>query len=488
MTFQSYPFLLLFLPGLLALTAVLRRHAPGGVKPALIVASLGFNAAWLPAGLPVFLASIAANRALSVALERVASPPLRRLVVAGGVTANLGLLAWFRYLPDWLAAFGVDPVLPLAHLAPLGVSFFTFTQIGYLLDRHAGIEPHRPLPDQVLFVCFFPAQTAGPVLTAREVMPAIATIDRPRPMAGDLAVGLSIFAIGLLKKVLLADPLQPLAATGVTAPSALGLWEAWQAALAYLLLLYLDFSGYSDMAVGAARLFGLRYPWNFASPYQARGIIDYWQRWHISLTRFFMASVHAPLTLAILRWRRARGWGVDRQAQGRVGGFVAMHLLPLTVTMTLAGLWHGANWTFLVFGLLHAGFLAVNHAWRLRRPVPRPGRLRHLAAVGLTCLCALLGSVVFHAPDLASAGSLLAGMAGAQGIGVLLSGRGALTGAALLLLLLFVWLLPNTRTIMEGSSRWSWRPIAPWAVASGIAAMVGLLSAGGTAEFLYARF
>lgn len=488
MSFQSHAFLLIFLPLVLAGSAGLRRVAPGLLKPFLIAASLGFYASWQPACLPIFLASVAGARLAAEALHRTDATAPRRAILSLAIAANLGLLIWFRYLTDWLAPLGITlPVVPL--LIPLGISFFTFTQIGYLLDCHAGIETRRSLTDQILLVAFFPSLIAGPVLTAREMMPQITELERRPPRFEDLAQGSGIFLIGLLKKTLFADPLAPLVAEGHAAPEALGLFGAWQVALSYFLQLYFDFSGYSDMAVGLGRMFGLRLPWNFASPYQARGVIEYWQRWHISLTRFFMASLHAPLAMAILRRRRARGLGVDRAAQRRPAGFLAMHAAPLTVTMALAGIWHGANLTFLVFGLLHAVFLAVNHAWRLYRPIPSPARWRRVGSVGLTCLCVLVGSVVFRADSVGAALALLAGMAGARGIEPLaLSPRTLAEGATLVVLFAIVWGAPNTRAIMEDGRRWSWRPSLPWAIASGLATTIGLLSAGGGAEFLYARF
>lgn len=492
MTFQSHAFLLGFLPFVLAGSAALRAWAPGWLKPCLIAVSLGFFASWGAAGLPFFLASIAGNRLATQALHRATAPGWRRLILGCATAGNLGLLVWFRYLTAWLG--GLDAILGTGlafaePLALLGVSFFTFTQIGYLLDCHAGIEPPRPLADHLLFVTFFPSLIAGPILTAREMMPQIATLER-RPVGfEDLARGGGIFLIGLLKKTLLADPLAPIVAAGHADPAALSLFGAWQVGLGYFLQLYFDFSGYSDMAVGLARMAGLRYPWNFASPYQARGVIEYWQRWHISLTRFFMATLHAPLAMAILRWRRTRGLGVDRAAQRRPAGFVAMHAVPLAVTMALAGVWHGASLTFLVFGLLHALFLSVNHLWRLLRPGPPRGGWRAVASVGLTCLCVLIGSVFFRASSVGAACDLLAGMAGAQGTGPLvLSARVLAEAATLAALLGIVWCAPNTRRIMEDDRVWSWRPTPAWAVASGIATTLGLLSAGGTAEFLYARF
>lgn len=505
MSFQSYLFLLVFLPLVLAAIAIGRRIAPVLVKPFLIAASLVFLASWQPAGVPIFLASVAANRLAVECLHRARDPAIRRAVLTIAIAANLGLLIWFRYLSAWLAdldtVFTTGLTLP-DFAVPLGISFFTFTQIGLLLDTHAGIEPRRPLADQVLFVACFPALIAGPVLTAREVMPQLATLGHVRPGFDDWARGGGIFLIGLLKKTLLADPLAPMVAAGHADPAALTLFDAWHVALGYYLQLYFDFSGYSDMAVGLARMLGLHYPWNFNSPYQARSVIAYWQRWHISLTRFFMTTLHAPMAMAILRWRRARGWGVDRAAQRRPVGFLMMHAAPLLLTMALAGIWHGPSLTFLVFGLMHAAFLAVNHGWRLYRAGASPSspggsslvdrvgaRGRAAASIGLTCLCVLVGSVVFRADTVGSALDLLAGMAGLHGVDPIVLTPRAMAGMSTLgLLLAVVWFAPNTRAIMEDGAVWSWRPTIPWAVACGIVGTVGLLSAGGNAEFLYARF
>ena len=489
MSFQSHAFLLLFLPLVLGLTAAMRRWAPQAVKLVLLAASVAFHLSWTPAALPVFALSIAANRLVSNGFDQCAA---RRTLLLGAIAGNLLLLVWARYLTAWLAAFepGIATAwAPNEHLIPLGISFFTFTQIGYLLDRHAGIEPRRPLLDHILFVGFFPGQIAGPVLTAREMMPQFSALDRTAPTTEDLARGLGIFLIGLGKKTLLADPLLPMVNAGYADPGALGLFGAWVAAVAYFLMLYLDFSAYSDMSVGLARLFGLRYPWNFASPYQARSVIEYWQRWHVSLTRFFMTALHAPMAMAVLRWRRDQGLKVDRAAQRRIGGFLSMHAAPLLLTMALAGIWHGASLTFLAFGLLHGLFLAVNHAWRLYRPRPRPGWAPHVASVGLTCLCVLAGSVFFRAEGLGDAVDMLAGMAGLRGLGPWPATPRAAADAALLLpLLALVWVAPNTREIMDGTAPWSWRPSFRWAAASGVAVTIGLLSAGGSTEFLYARF
>jgi D-alanyl-lipoteichoic acid acyltransferase DltB (MBOAT superfamily) len=283
------------------------------------------------------------------------------------------------------------------------------------------------------------------------------------------------------------DPLSSVVAAGFADPGQLALLPAWQAAASYSLMLYFDFSGYTDMAIGLAWMVGLRFPDNFDQPYRATSVIAYWQRWHMSLTRFLMTHVHAPLTLAILRGRKRRGRGIDSRAQQTPGGFVVMIAMPIVVTMVLVALWHGATWPFLLFGLLHAGFLVINHAWRVTRAPALP----RLVSMALTYLCVLVGSVLFRATSVANAGSMLAGMAGTHGIGtVQLDPRGIVAVAWLLGLYAIVWFAPTTRQWMQAEpvTRFAWSASPRWAAIMGCAATLGVLAAGGTGEFLYFRF
>jgi alginate O-acetyltransferase complex protein AlgI len=370
---------------------------------------------------------------------------------------------------------------------PLGLSFFTFTQVGCLLYHASGeIVPPRAR-DYVLFAVFFPALTAGPILNPVEMLPQF-TRNQPWNVSSDhLAIGFGFFVIGLLKKTALADPLAGVVASGFADPSGLTFFPAWQAACSYSLQLYFDFSGYTDMAIGLAWMFGLRFPDNFDQPYRATSVIDYWQRWHMSLTRLLMTHVHAPLTMAVLRWRRDHGLPIGNAAQKIVTGFAVMIAGPALLTMTLISLWHGAAWTFLLFGAVHTTFLLVNHLWRLHQ-LPTPPRV---PAIALTYLCVLVASVIFRASDVSSAGSLLAGMAGWHGFEIAFGDpRAVLDVAWLAGLYAIVWAAPTTRQVMLGqpSARLTWRPTRTWAVAMGCCATFGLLLAGGTGEFLYFRF
>jgi D-alanyl-lipoteichoic acid acyltransferase DltB (MBOAT superfamily) len=372
---------------------------------------------------------------------------------------------------------------------PLGISFFVFQKLSYLIDLRRGDRHAYSLLDFSLFVSFFPQLIAGPLVRHNEIIDQFAKDPRRPEMWENLSRGAVLFVIGMTKKLAIADTIAENAdrlfdaATHATPNAA----EAWAAAGAYALQIYFDFSGYTDMAIGLAWMVGLRFPDNFDQPYRATSVIAYWQQWHMSLTRFLMTHVHAPLTLAILRWRKRRGRGIDSQAQRMPGGFGVMIAMPIVVTMMLVALWHGATWPFLLFGLLHAGFLAVNHAWRVTgAPV-----LPKLASAALTYGCVLIGAVLFRATSVADAASVLAGMAGMHGGGIVqFDPHGIAHVAWLLALYLIVWFAPTTRQWMqpEPAVRLGWSASPRWAVAMGCAAALGVLAAGGTGEFLYFRF
>jgi D-alanyl-lipoteichoic acid acyltransferase DltB (MBOAT superfamily) len=480
--FNSYLFILVFLPVVLTGFAGACRLGRRAALLWLTAASLVFYGWWAPGFVPLLVVSVLANFTVGEAIGSTAARPvLQSWLLAGGIAADLATL---------IACKALLPALPP------GISFFTFTQIGALLDRQAEGGSGRGLLEYGLLVGFFPHVIAGPIPTGREILPQLANPATWRLSADNLAVGGGIFVIGLLKKTLLADPLGGVVTPGFAAPESLALPAAWQTALAWSLQLYFDFSGYSDMAIGLGRMFNLRYPMNFASPYKAQSVIDYWQRWHMTLTRFLMHRLFSPLTVLILRDRRDRGWPVDRRAQRSLRGFLTMLAMPLMVTMAIAGVWHGSGWTYLVFGLLHGGFLAANHAWRLYVPGKRSAALLPvIARVVLTYLCVLVGAVVFRASSVGTALTLLGGMLGLHGISLAAVDSRTLLRAVLNLawlcsLFAIVWCGPNTQQIMTRTDggRLVWRQDLPWAVAFGCAATLGLLSIGGTGEFVYFQF
>jgi alginate O-acetyltransferase complex protein AlgI len=475
MIFSGFPFLLGFLPLLLCGCALFGRLGSGWAKCWLIAVSLLFYGAGAAAFLPLLVLSICGNFILLHVMHGSATAGRW---AAFGVALNLLVLGWFKYL-------GADP------LPPLGLSFFTFTQIGCLLHHGDGNTPPPKARDYALFTAFFPALLAGPILNPREMLPQFARIEGWQLTTGNMAVGSGFFLIGLLKKTLLADPLSAIVAAGFADPASLTLFPAWQASTAYSLRLYFDFSGYTDMAVGLAWIVGLRFPDNFQQPYRAASIIAYWQSWHMSLTRFLMTNVHAPLTLAILRRRRDRGQSIGASSQRTAAGFLTMIGAPAAVTMLLVSLWHGATISFLLFGLLHTSFLLINHAWRLVR-VPN---LPPVAGVALTYLSVLVGSMFFRATTATDAVSMLAGMVGLHGAGMIAPDIRAVGNVVWLgLLYAIVWFAPTTRQWMHHASpaetpvRFAWRPSLQWAVVMGCAGTLGLLAAGGSGEFLYFRF
>ena len=503
MLFNSYIFILGFLPLTLAGFWLAARFGRTVACCWLVAASVLFYGWWRPGDVPMLVASVAANYLLSWLIAATAGRRVQHWLLAGGIAANLALLVWFKYLATLLGLVGVPIATPVL---PLGISFFTFTQIGFLIDCRQGLARERGWLSYALFVTFFPHLIAGPILHNREIMPQFAALATYRVSAENVAAGLAMFLIGLLKKCLLADPLAATVAVGFAHPHELALFGAWQTATSYSLQLYFDFSGYSDMAIGIARMFNLRFPANFNSPYKSQSVIEYWQRWHMTLTRYLMMYLYNPIALHVTRRRVARGLAVNRQGQATAGGFAAMVLLPTWITLALAGVWHGSGVTFLVFGLLHATYLSVNHAWRLFRPRP-PGQ--HAAAIvrriALTYGCVLVGSVVFRAPSLWSASQVLGAMLGLHGVSIGFADakqavRAAAQAAWIATLYAIIWAAPNTQQIMRacgptldavrpGPLPWlTWRTSLPWAAALGCAAAVGLSALGGTSEFLYFQF
>ncbi len=494
MLFNSHLFIFLFLPITLLGFHVVSGHA--GARPArlwLIVASLFFYGWWNPLYLPLIVGSLLVNYTLGVHLARGAldgAPRTRAL--SFGVAANLALLGWFKYANFLVDNFNVvvnGEIQLAAVVLPLAISFFTFQQIAYLVDAHRD-GGARDLLDYALFVTFFPQLIAGPIVHHREMLPQFAQSGEGGLRRTDLEVGLSIFSIGLFKKVVLADRVA-VYATPVFEAAALGQtpdgFAAWSAALAYTFQLYFDFSGYSDMAVGLARMFGVRLPINFNSPYQAESMIDFWRRWHITLSRFLRDYLYIPL-------------GGNRKGAAR-------RYVNVFVTMVLGGLWHGAGWTFLLWGALHGVYLLLNHLLRALRPLavdaqgrPSRGALARHASRAAVLLAVLVAWVFFRAADLDTAIRMLQAMLGANGFAWPLDGaRVALHLAALLTL---VWWAPNTLAIMQRDAPallsgatlrpapgWlCWRPSLGWAVLLGAISVWAVLGINQYSEFLYFQF
>jgi D-alanyl-lipoteichoic acid acyltransferase DltB (MBOAT superfamily) len=501
MLFNSYAFILVFLPSVFAVHSFLRRQGLDRSAVAfLALASIVFYGWWSPVYVLLIGILILANYAAVQALLAAASPRARKWLLALGAGGNLCVLGYFKYsnffIDNLNALLGVDFYLQQVVL-PLGISFFTFQKIALLADAYQGKIRTLNFLDYALFVLFFPQLIAGPIVHHSEAMPQFQA--RGNVPVRSIAMGITIFTIGLAKKVLLADSLAGYATPQFDAAAAsapLTFFGAWSGALAYTLQLYFDFSGYSDMAIGAALLFGVRLPLNFNSPYKAGSIIEFWRRWHMTLSRFLRDYLYIPL-------------GGNRQGKFR-------RYLNLFITMLLGGLWHGAGWTFVFWGALHGFYLGVNHAWdalqeRSGRKLGR-GRLRQLAGQALTFLAVVIGWVFFRSDDLPAAFSMLRAMTGIAHTGSLTAlaaepSAGVDLRLAFMLigaLLALVWLAPNTQELTAyvpfqtehlrayprrvPQTRLRWRPSPRWAAFAGCAAAASLLSLSKVSEFLYFQF
>jgi alginate O-acetyltransferase complex protein AlgI len=460
MLFNSYQFLCVFLPVTLIVFFALGRVDRVWAAGWLALASLVFYGYWSVKYIPLLLGSVIFNFVCGRALSRRARSPLGHQLLMGSIVADLLLLGFYKYANFFLTSVndiaGTQwPALTI--VLPIGISFFTFTQIAFLVDAYRGIAREYSFTHYLLFATYFPHLIAGPILHHAEIMPQFESPAPYRFSSRSFAIGLTIFAIGLAKKVLVADhfgftasPVFDAAHAGASIP----LTAAWVGVLSYSFQLYFDFSGYTDMAIGISRLFGVDLPINFYSPYKSASIIEFWQRWHMTLSRFLRDYLYIPL-------------GGNRKG-------VFRRYLNLLLTMLLGGLWHGANYTFLLWGGLHGLYLVVNHAWRsLRRragstdavPAIRTASATiagRIAGRVATFLCVSVAWVFFRANDLGAASDMLRGMLGMSGLTV--HARAGATqhllerslpefAAVFLATGVLVWAMPNTRQITDRLER-----------------------------------
>ena len=311
MLFNSYAFVFVFLP-----VALLGYQIAGSFHRQAVVAWLGFislvfYAYWRPAFLIVLVASIAINYVAAALISRqISSRISTKSLLWMAILANLLALGYFKYFFPWLnlLSHAIGSGKSWANVAlPLGISFFTFTQIAFLVDLQQGVAEQQSLTNYVLFVTFFPHLIAGPILHHKEMMPQFQQERRYRLQLSDLSVGLSWFIMGLGKKVLIADVFATSADAVFRLSGPVSAADAWRGALCYTLQLYFDFSGYSDMALGLARMFSINFPLNFNSPYKASSIIEFWQRWHMTLSKYITDYLYSPVQFWIRDRRRSAG-------------------------------------------------------------------------------------------------------------------------------------------------------------------------------------
>jgi D-alanyl-lipoteichoic acid acyltransferase DltB (MBOAT superfamily) len=504
MVFNSPVFIFGFLPAVYIGFIVMHRIA--GWRGAFLflgAASLAFYAqsSLMLAG--VLVGSVVANYLAGTLIATLSGDRrVARIALVCAIALNVATLGYFKYsnfLIDIANQIAGRDAQHLALIVPIGVSFFTFVQIGYLIEVYNG-QLERPSFDRyLLFIAFFPTVTAGPLTLSREMLDQMGPRRDSAFEAQRLAVGLTLFGMGLFKKVVLADSIAIYADAvfgGVATGQGIGALESWIGAVCYALQLYFDFSGYSDMAIGLGYIFGLRLPLNFDSPFKATSISDFWRRWHITMTRFFTTYVFTPLAIRGMRATRSSG------PLPRAWSVVAM---PAIVTFLIAGIWHGAGWTFVVYGLIHGVAIAINNVWREYIRIELPGAVAWV----LTMAVVVTGLVVFRAPDLATAGIVCAQM---WGFGQIPAGVSELAPIALdvqravsmiFVLGLIVLLMPNTQQILhrcwvsvapeppsaaQEAGLLAWRPGFMSALATAAAFVTALASLSASSTFLYYQF
>jgi D-alanyl-lipoteichoic acid acyltransferase DltB (MBOAT superfamily) len=542
MLFNSYTFILLFLPVTVAGYFVFGRGSRTWALGWLILASIFFYAWWNPLNVAIMGPSILFNFFLARTLLRLGQDESKqsaaKLVLLLGLVFNVMFLGYFKYINFVRGAandvFGAEFTLT-AVILPLGISFITFQKIAFLIDVHSGRIESFKFRDYLLFVLFFPQLIAGPIVHYREVMPQFNKVS-PRFVKEDVAVGLTLFFIGLFKKVFFADSIAALVSPiyqDAAAGEPISFLMGWMAALGFTLQIYFDFSGYSDMALGLARLFGVRLPANFNSPLRASSMIDFWQRWHMTLTRFLTAYMYNPLSLWLTRRRLSKGHSGLSGRNTTFGAFVYLLMFPTLLTMLVSGVWHGAGYNFMIWGVLHGVYLATNHAWRLVGPQLWPSREsyeRFMAPAGLilTLVAVTVSMVFFRATTMEGAIHILRGMAGLDGlalperliadlgvVGTWLQNVGVTTLATGNFLKLMLWTAgllfvalacPNTLELLapyepalgvkvQSSASGTapikvpeWAPSVLWATAIAVIAMLGVANLTGPSEFLYWQF
>jgi len=457
MLFNSFAFLLGFLPLALALHWLVERFAPAWRLPLLAVLSFAFYGWWDWRFVPLLAFSILLNWLIAEAFQKTRASGLITLAIA----INLAILALFKYFNFFADLTAMIPGLPTAKLdlaLPLGISFFTFHHVMYLTDLRRGEAPRYDLVRYALYIAFFPQVLAGPLVRWREIMHQFDERPYLRSDAAErIARGIMLLTIGLAKKVLLGDPLSDYANpvfAAAAAGEALSMAQAWQGTLAFTFQIYFDFSGYTDMALGLALLFGIVLPQNFHAPYRATSLQDFWRRWHMTLSRFLRDYLYIPL-------------GGSRHG-------LPLQLWALFATMALGGLWHGAGLNFVAWGVAHGVVLAIGVLWR-RAGLPMP----KLLGWALTFLFVALCWVLFRATSFDAALAIYKGLFGFGPVG---------TG--------FKWraLLPAVAVAMIGPTAWAAvhkAPPARWlAVLTAILFVLVLFKIGDDAnyEFIYFQF
>ncbi|MDJ0511235.1 MAG: MBOAT family protein [Crocosphaera sp.] len=500
MLFNSYEFIFLFLPivvlGFFTLSRFRSRLLSIGW---LVAASLFFYGYWNPKYLLLILASIIFNYYLGNLInQQTKNKSFASQLLLIGIVVNLGCIGYFKYahffvnnlnilLGNNFLNFNLENII-----LPLGISFFTFQQIAYLVDSYQEKLKNSSFLNYCLFVTFFPQLIAGPIVHYQEMIPQFEKKETYAVNWNNIAIGLSIFSIGLFKKVVLADSIaiyaNPIFSAAESSQS-LTFLSAWLGALAYTFQLYFDFSGYADMAIGIARIFGIILPLNFYSPYKSVNITEFWRRWHMTLSRFLRDYLYIPL-------------GGNRQG-------IIRRYINLLITMLLGGLWHGAGWTFIIWGGLHGCYLVINHGWHnfrsniLKQDLKKSTIFGQIMGQIITFFAVVITWVFFRATSLDGALHMSQSMLGMNGFSF--SSNGFDFPKKLFIVLFFIIIfLPNTQEIMKDYNpsiltykikerypipKWlQWHPNALWSVIIALFNFVCLIKLSKISEFLYFQF
>mgnify|MGYP002855977928 FL=1 len=485
MHFSSFEFIFLFLPITLAGYYFFARKSVRASNVWLLASSFFFYAWWDVRFLPLLLASILVNFLTGLLIGRFR---FKKVFLVIGIVVNLGFLGFFKYADFFIQtmnrAFKTD--WNFLHLVlPLGISFYTFQALSYIIDVYLGkTNAEKSFVNLALYISLFPQLIAGPIVDHKMMIPQFSSPERHKFNAENFSFGMTLFSFALFKKVVIADSLSPVVADVFSRVSSLTMLDAWVGVLAYTFQLYFDFSAYSEMAIALGKMLNIDFPTNFDSPYQATSMIDFWRRWHITLGTWIRNYIYIPL-------------GGNRKGEKR-------KLLNLFVAMTLCGFWHGAGFRYIDWGMMHGGFLVINHLWR---KFSRSHNLRipRLFSGMLTFGCVAAGWAMFRASSLRDGLRLIKRMVNPRGFALPAGGKienllsflhyfkvqfisvPNYPFAFLLLLSVLVFCLPSAQKIVTERFRASWK----WLFATLAALSYSLYTMAGGAnlqEFLYFQF
>lgn len=496
MVFHSYTFLFLFLPAVLFLNRIAAAlKKPSAKILAICAANIAFYASWGVEFLPFLIGTAVLNfscRTLICYSKRIGKRSWAAGATALGVSLNVAFLALIKYQSEIAALLG-DSKGWTAIYFPIGISFITFIQIAYLIEAYVYDDDQEDAATYFAFSTFFPFITSGPIVSARETLPQLQNGTSEHLTFSGVSSAIALFTIGLFKKLVIADTLAPYADAAFSAAAAgqsLSIGSAWSGALAYAFQLYFDFSGYCDMAIALGFLLGVRLPLNFNSPFRSSNVAEFWQRWHMTLTRFITSYLYLPLALKLAR--------TSDTIAGRQARFLITTAGPVIVVFAVAGVWHGTGWTFVLYGLYWGVAIALYHWFRSMTDILLPRAL----SCSLTMLVILVALVIFRSENIESIQSMLASMfnvgaSSAQG------NLDPLLVVFLAILGIVVIAFPNSQQIVGNPNltldeiepvpyQWQkkllWRPSAMWGITLASMLVAAILMGGGPSHFLYYRF